>query len=120
MINRRDIDSEWREYGADRVQEMADNGETPDGWESYLMVKYANGYRYAFRKIEGDDILDFEPMMEEFIAIYRDNIEVIESITHRCVGAHMEATMYLDGQPPFAAYCWSSRGIWTEPNHEVA
>ena len=118
-MNINDVDGEWRGYTAEEMQALHDAGETPEGWESYLLVKHDSGYRYAVRKIEGDDLLDFRPMIEEFIAVFRDNIERIESITRQCVGAHLEATMYLDGQPPFAGYCWSSRAVWTEPRHEV-
>ena len=117
MKDHREINAEWISYTVDEIKKLADAGEAP--FESYLLVKYANGYRYAVREISEDERIDVEAMAEEFLAIYRDNLEKVDAITDQTVGAPIKATVYLDGQAPWSAYCWTSKGIWTVPRHAV-
>ena len=105
---------EWTEYTAEEIQEINDRGDSPEDFEAYILVKYDRGHRYAVREVEDDEPLNMESLIEEFVEWAYDGMaEIDPPLSNRTAGCEGEATLYLDGQKPFAAHCWTSKGFFT-------
>ena len=104
----------WHEYSPDEIQALSDRGESPKGFEGYVLIKYDRGYQYAVRRLREDEPLDLKAIVEDWIQHrYGGMMELDEPLT-RLAGTPNEATIYLEGQEPFASYCWTGRGFYMQ------
>lgn len=64
------------------------------------------------RKIDPESLLrDMMGRVPEFMP------ESLRDVTRQGFGGDLQWTVYLDGQQPFSAHCWTSGEAWTQPVH---
>jgi hypothetical protein len=87
--------------------------------EGWMHLQYRDGTEYLI-PLADHATLDPGRLIREFLDRYREIGERIGGISdHTCAG-DVKWTIYLDGQDPYAATCWSRGGAWTRGKHEPA